>query len=142
MAQGPSDTYKQIHLESSTGMLPGLEFHSVAIILVTITAIICKTEDSGGCSATSSQLQPHCSPHRPHQLKTLQSIPDAFRDGGLACALWGGLGSLLGTTNSMANHNTSLLAEQLPADSQQAQKAWPDSQLMPHFPVSWSLAFA
>lgn len=32
------------HLESSTRMLPGLEVHSVAIILVTITAVICKAQ--------------------------------------------------------------------------------------------------
>lgn len=31
---------KHVHLESSTRTLPGREFHSVAIILITITAVI------------------------------------------------------------------------------------------------------
>lgn len=35
---------RQTHLESSTRTLPGLEFHSVAVILITITAVICKAQ--------------------------------------------------------------------------------------------------
>lgn len=35
---------RQIRLESSTRMLPGLEFHLVAVIFVTVTAVICKAQ--------------------------------------------------------------------------------------------------
>lgn len=47
---------RQIRLESSTRMLPGLEFHLVAVIFVTVTAVIIATHHLQSADARLSIL--------------------------------------------------------------------------------------